>query len=254
MCYDIKASLEAQLERALRRGDQDAAAQIREELLPYTDLPLFHASGFSHPRVLIYTDDQPDFPTVATWGLVPQWVRDGEQQKKLWNQTLNARGETIFEKPSFRKAAEGNRCLLYIDGFYEHHHHGGQTYPYFIHRKDGQPMALACLYSDWRDPDSGQPITTFSIVTTAGNPLLAHIHNNPKIEGPRMPLILPDALAEQWLQPVHDDRDRGELKALIQPYPEGELTAYTVGRLRGKEYAGNVPEISEPVCYPELQE
>lgn len=253
MCYDIKASLEAQLERALRRGDHDAADQIREELLPYTDLPLFHASGFSHPRVLVYTDDQPDFPTVATWGLVPHWVRDGEQQKKLWNQTLNARGETIFEKPSFRKAAEGNRCLLYVDGFYEHHHHGGQTYPYFIHRKDGKPMALACLYSDWRDPEGGQPLTTFSIVTTEGNSLLAHIHNNPKIEGPRMPLILPDALAEQWLRPVHDARDRAEIEALIQPYPEGELTAYTVGRLRGKEYAGNVPKTNEPVAYPELQ-
>ena len=254
MCYDIKASLEAQLQRALRRGDDDAAAQIREELLPYTDLPLFHASGFSHPRVLVYTADQPDFPTVATWGLVPHWVRDAEQQKKLWNQTLNARGETLFEKPSFRKAAQSNRCLLYADGFYEHHHHKGQTFPFFIHRKDGEPMAMACLYSDWRDPDSGALLTTFSIVTTEGNSLLEHIHNNPKTEGPRMPLILPDALAEKWLQPLQDDRDRGEIEALIQPYPEGELTAYTVSRLRGKEYAGNIPQINEPVVYPELQE
>lgn len=254
MCYDIKASLEAQLQRALRRGDQDAAAQIREELLPYTDLPLFHASGFSHPRVLVYTDDGPDFPTVATWGLVPHWVRDAEQQKKLWNQTLNARGETIFDKPSFRQAARSNRCLLYVDGFYEHHHKGGHTYPYFIRRRDGQPMALAGLYSDWKNPAGGEPLTTFSIVTTEGNSLLARIHNNPKLAGPRMPLILPDEMADQWLQPLRDDRDRGELEGLIRPYPEQELEAYTVTRLRGREYPGNVPEVSDPVAYPELQE
>lgn len=254
MCYDIKASLEAQLQRALRRGDKDAAAQIREELLPYTDLPLFHASGFSHPRVLVYTDDGPDFPTVATWGLVPHWVRDAEQQKKLWNQTLNARGETIFDKPSFRQAARSNRCLLYVDGFYEHHHKGGHTYPYFIRRRDGQPMALAGLYSDWKNPAGGEPLTTFSIVTTEGNSLLARIHNNPKLAGPRMPLILPDEMADQWLQPLRDDRDRGELEGLIRPYPEQELEAYTVTRLRGREYPGNVPEVSDPVAYPELQE
>lgn len=252
MCYDIKASLEAQLKRALRRGDEAAAAQIREELVPQTDLPLFHASGFSHPRLLIYTDDDPDYPVVATWGLVPHWVHDAEQQRKLWNQTLNARGETIFEKPSFRRAAERNRCLLFADGFYEHHHRGGHTYPYYIYRKDGQPMALACLYSDWRDPASGEPMTTFSIVTTAGNPLLARIHNNPKLAGPRMPLILPDELAGQWLRPLNDDRDRRELETLIQPYPEQELASHTVARLRGKEYPGNVPEISEPVTYSEL--
>lgn len=252
MCYDIKASLEAQLKRALRRGDEEAAAQIREELIPHTDLPLFHASGFSHPRLLIYTDEDPDFPVAATWGLVPHWVHDAQQQKKLWNQTLNARGETIFEKPSFRRAAESNRCLLYVDGFYEHHHHGGHTYPYYIHRQDGRPMALACLYSDWRDPAGGAPMTTFSIVTTEGNKMLARIHNNPKLEGPRMPLILPDELADRWLQPLHEARDRDELEALIRPYPEEELASHTVARLRGKEYPGNVPEISEPVGYPEL--
>lgn len=253
MCYDIKASLEGQLKRALRRGDEEAAAEIREKLLPDTDLPLFHASGFNHPRLLIYPDDSPDFPVVATWGLVPHWVRDNAQRKKLWNQTLNARGETIFEKPSFRQAARQHRCLLYIDGFYEHHHHGGATYPFHVRRKDGEPLALACLYSDWKDPETGKWLTSFSIVTTEANTLMARIHNNPKLAGPRMPLILPDALADQWLAPLQDPLDRQELEGLVQPYPEGELEAYTVGKLRGKAYQGNVPEISSPVAYPELQ-
>ena len=252
MCYDIKASLESQLKRALRRGDEQAASQVREHLLPLTDLPLYHASGFSHPRLLIYTDASPDYPSVASWGLVPHWVRSREQEQQLRNHTLNARSETIFEKPAFRDAARGHRCLLYLDGFYEHHHYRGKTYPFLVSRRDGQPMALACLYSDRADPESGAWQTTFSIVTTVGNPLMAKIHNTPKGNGPRMPLILPDPLADEWLRPVRDPLDQGLLQALMQPYPEGGLVAHTVGRLRGKGYPGNVPETALEVVYPEL--
>ncbi|EAR14374.1 SOS response-associated peptidase [Robiginitalea biformata] len=252
MCYDIRASLETQLKRALRRGDQEAAGEIREKLLPFTDLPLFHASGFSHPRLLIYTDESPEYPSVATWGLIPHWVKDSAQQKQIWNRTLNARGETIFEKPAFRLAAKGNRCLLFIDGFYEHHHHKGSTYPHYIHRRDGEPLILAGLYSDWADPETGEVITSFSIVTTEGNPMMARIHNNPKLAGPRMPLILPDELADKWLEPCQDAADRQALEELIRSYPEEELAAYTVGKLRGKSYPGNVPEITTEVAYPEL--
>lgn len=244
--------METQLKRALRRGDEAAAEEIREKLVPFTDLPIYHATGFSHPRLLIYTDADPDYPAVGTWGLVPHWVRDSQQQKKLWNQTLNARGETLFEKPSFRKAARSQRCLICLDGFYEHHHHKGATYPYYIHRRDGKPMIMAGLYSDWTDPDTGEALTSFSIVTTGGNPMMARIHNNPKLAGPRMPLILPDELADDWLQPIEEERDRQLIEDLIRPYPEEELDAYTVGKLRGRAYPGNVPEITEKVEYPEL--
>lgn len=253
MCYDIRASLETQLKRALRRGDQEAADEIREKLLPYTDLPLFHASGFSHPRLLIYTDESPEYPSVATWGLIPHWVKDSAQQKQIWNRTLNARGETIFEKPAFRLAAKSNRCLLPVDGFYEHHHHKGSTYPYYIHRRDGEPLILAGLYSDWADRETGEVLTSFSIVTTEGNPMMARIHNNPKLAGPRMPLILPEELADKWLEPCEDPADRKALEELIRSFPEEELAAYTVGKLRGKAYPGNVPEITGEVVYPELE-
>lgn len=251
MCYDIKASLETQLKRAKKRGDQEALVQIQEELLPKTDLPLFHASGFSHPKVLIYTDDNPDYPEVATWGLVPSWVKSEEQQKKMWNQTLNARSETLFDKPAFRDAAVHGRCLLYVDGFYEHHHLGAQTFPYFISRKDGEPLVLACLYSDWRNPETKQQFTTFSIVTTEGNSMLASIHNNPKLAGPRMPLILDASQEATWLQPAGPLLEEA-LKNIMLPYPETALQAYTVSRLRGKSYLGNVPEVSLPVYYPEM--
>lgn len=254
MCYDIKASLEAQLKRARQYGDEAAIREIEEKLAPMTDLPLYHASGFQHPRLLIYTDDDPSFPRVATWGLVPHWVKDGAQQKKIWNNTLNARGETIFEKPSFRTAARYHRCLIYVDGFYEHHHFRGKTYPYYISRKDEQPMIFAGLWNPWPEPETGEYMNTFTIVTTEGNPMLARIHNNPKLDGPRMPLVLDEEMAEKWLIEVEDEVDVKALQELIHSYPEEELHAHTVHKLRGKEYPGNVPEISEEFVYPELKE
>ncbi|MFC4722193.1 SOS response-associated peptidase [Geojedonia litorea] len=251
MCYDIKATYETQLKRAKQRGDLKAIEEITEKLLPYTDLPLYHASGFSHPELLIYTDEDPYFPKVATWGLVPYWVKDDEGLKKIWNSTLNARGETIFEKPSFKHAAEHQRCIIYVDGFYEHHHFQKNTYPYFISKKDNSPMVLAGLWSKWTN-ENGSSMNTFSIVTTQGNNLMAKIHNNPKLEGPRMPLILSDELADKWLMPILDEHDKQIIERLITSYPEEELSSHTVAKLRGKEYAGNVEQSSDEVIYDEL--
>ena len=253
MCYDVKATPKAQLKRAKDKGGLFAVEEIEETLLPLTDLPLHHSSGFSHPEMLIYTDVSPDYPTVATWGLIPHWVKDTTQQKKFWNNTLNARGESIFEKPSFRDAAKNKRCLIYIDGFYEHHHFNNKTYPFYIQHKDSSPIALAGLWSEWTNPENGGTICSFSIVTTKGNSLMAKIHNNPKIKEPRMPLILPDALTEEWLQPINDNLDQNKIQELILSYPENELKAHTVGKLRGKEYAGNIETISNEVTYHDLK-
>ena len=252
MCYDVKASLEAQLKRAKHNGDLQSVREIMEKLVPLSDLPLHHATGFSHPKLFIYTDEIPDLPTLAIWGLVPHWVKERAQLKKTWNNTLNARGETIFEKPSFRTSAKEHRCLVFVDGFYEHHHFKGKTYPYYIHQKNNEPMALAGLWSEWADPETGELFNTFSIVTTEGNTMLAKIHNNPKLDGPRMPLILPSELEEDWLAPINDELEEQKIKELIRSYPTEELESYTVGRIRGKEYVGNIPEVSNKKEYPEL--
>ncbi|TDT47132.1 putative SOS response-associated peptidase YedK [Maribacter spongiicola] len=251
MCYDVKTSLEAQLKRAKRSQDLKAIEEIVEKLGPLTDLPLHHASGFSHPEVLIYTNDDPFYPIVATWGLIPHWVNSAEQQKKIWNSTLNARVETIFEKPAFKDAANEKRCMLYVDGFYEHHHYNDNTYPFFIHRKNNQPLALAALWSEWIHPEHGGTIKSFSIVTTVGNGMMSKIHNNAKLKEPRMPLMLSEDLEEQWLSSNADFEK--ELTTLLNNDNDLELKAHTVGKLRGKNYAGNIASISDEVVYTELE-
>lgn len=252
MCYDIKTQLQAQLQKAKRLGDLKAIDEITRKLAPYTDLPLFHASGFSHPRLLIYTVDSPDFPSVAQWGLVPHWVKDEEGKKKIWNNTLNARGETLTEKPAFRTAVKRNRCLIYLEGFYEHHHFQGATYPFYISRKDGQALIAAGLYSDWQNPQTQEWERSFSIITTRGNTLMARIHNNPKMKEARMPVFLNEAVADRWLEEYEDSMLDQILEELLQPSAEEELQAKPSRKLRGKDYMGNRPEILESAHYPEL--
>lgn len=254
MCYDIKASLESQLHRAKRKGDEPAIREIEEKLIPQTPLPLFHTSGFSHPKLLIYTHRSPYFPEVAYWGLIPHWIKEREQGQKLWNNTLNARGETLLERPSFRDAAKNSRCLLFIDGFYEHHYFKGKSYPYYIYLKNGDPMALAGLWSEWTDRATGEILNTFSIVTAEGNTLMTKIHNNPKLKGPRMPLILSREQEEAWLGDQKTVFTQNKLATLIRSYPDNELACYTVSKLRGKHYLGNVPETAAPFSYNELED
>ncbi|MEP2935327.1 MAG: SOS response-associated peptidase [Gilvibacter sp.] len=251
MCYDIKASLEAQLKRAKRYNNVAAILEIEQKLLPYLDVPLHHASGFSHPKVLVYPSQNPEMPLIAQWGLVPHWVRSQEQKSKLWNSTINARLETLLEKPSFRDAAQDKRCLIYVDGFFEHHHDQGKTYPFYVSSEDGEPLCLAAIWSEWASPETGEIITSFAIVTTKGNAMMAKIHNNPKLKEPRMPLILKDEQqAMRWLQTGSTQPELlNDILASLKNIP---LKAHTVERLRGKAYIGNVPEVTEVYEYPEL--
>lgn len=209
---------------------------------------LFHASGFQHPQIFIYSNNEPHIPIQSTWGLLPSWTKE----TTIWNQTLNARGETIFEKPSFRESAKSKRCLIYVDGFFEHHHFKNKTYPYYIFKKDESPMIFAGLWNDWTDKSTEEILNTFSIVTTSANPMMAKIHNNPKLEGPRMPVILEEEYADEWLKPINTDSDKQLIQALIQPYSQDKMDSYTVGALRGKAALGNIPEVTNKVHYKEL--
>lgn len=252
MCYSVKSLKTAALKRAVHEGDSRTAEAIRRELDELDFPDQMHVSGFTHPTLVCFTDAEPYRPQLLTWGLIPAWTKDEVQAHKLRVQTLNARGESIFEKPAFRNSALAKRCLIFVNGFYEHQHFMKRTYPWYIHVKDREAFALAGLWEEWRDPASAVTLRTFSVVTTTGNPLMARIHNNPKIDGPRMPLILPPELEDEWLRPIADERDIERIKQLILPFPQEELEAHTVRPLLGKAATGDPGLASEPFEYPEL--
>lgn len=164
------------------------------------------------------------------WGLVPSWAKDPAIGSRL----INARAETLAEKPSFRTALARRRCLVPASGFYEwkeadNPEEGGRT-PQFIHRKDGGLLAFAGLWEEWHAPD-GSSLRSCTIVTTAPNSLMASIHD-------RMPVILEGDAEMQWLDPsVTRPTD---LLPLLVPASEDILDAYPVSR------RVNSPAVDDP--------
>jgi len=151
-------------------------------------------NGFAHPYTPIITQDQPQHIIPAYWGLIPHWANF--QQFKA--NTLNAKIETLAEKPSFLPYMK-NRCWVIIDGFYEWQWldaQGRRKQKYLITRPDTEAFALAGLYSDIIIPESGELIRTYTIVTTGANELMSEIHNTKK----RMPVILTKANERAWLE------------------------------------------------------
>ncbi|HMN04112.1 MAG TPA: SOS response-associated peptidase [Flavobacteriales bacterium] len=251
MCYGVQARKEMTLRIAKTRGDQAAVERLEREFAMDPALNLHFANAFDHPRMVLYTGEAPHEPQLFTWGLVPGWVKDDTQRQQLWNQTLNARGESVFDKPSFRDAARGRRAVLFVEGFYEHFHFGKRTYPFFINLKDRPWFALAALWAEWRDPDVGALLRSFSIVTTEANGLMRRIHNKPGAQGPRMPVILAPEEEALWLD-TKLVRDEAGLQPLLRPFPDGAMQAHAVRPLLGKDGTGNRAGASDGYEYPEL--
>lgn len=254
MCYD-KEYLARKSYNYAKRYSQDPS-EI-ETLKAQLDLfqGTFYVSGFAHPTVPVITNEDPHKFQGYSWGLIPSWVKDNVSAVKLSNQCLNARGETIFEKPAFRDSAKTKRCLVTcIDGFFEYYHHNKKTYPFFIRLKSQEAMTFAGLWSRWENREEGLVRYTFTIVTTKANSLMSKIHNNPNRENgdSRMPVILPQELERQWLNPIDDKLDKELVEQLIQPYPDELMEAYPVGQLRGKNGIGNKDQATTKVAYPDL--
>ena len=239
MCYDV-----AYLTRKIEYYEKRFGASYGD--IPFT--PMYHSNGFDHMDVPVITNEDPAEIQLFSWGLIPAWVRTLEQATKIQNATLNARDNTLFEKPSFRKAAASRRCLVLVDGFYDHHWEGNKSFPFLVQNKNGESMALGGIWETWHHQDITR--NTVSIITTDPNPRMAWLHNRPKAsEGPRMPFILREDSYTDWLDTTYSP---AEVRAMIGPYPEELLQDYPVDRLRGKSYPGNVPELLQPHNYPEL--
>jgi len=163
------------------------------------------------------------------WGLVPSWAKDPAIGYKL----INARAESIAEKPSFRAAFQKRRCLIPADGFYEWRleSDGRTKTPMRVRLKSKEPFTFAGLWESWKDPRDKE-VRTFTIITTEPNEVLQPIHN-------RMPAIMKPEDEEAWLDPQADPK---QLARVLSPYPEKEMEAYAVSKLV------NSPKHDSPDC------
>ncbi len=204
-----------------------------QEAFPWVDfpeeIPRRYNIAPSQPVAVVPNDGQNrvDF---FNWGLIPFWAKD----PKIGNRMINARSETLTEKPSFRGPFKYKRCLVLVDGFYEWRKEPGtqSKTPVYLRLKNKAPFAFAGLWDNWHS-DDGSEIRTFTIITTEPNTLIMEIHN-------RMPVILPQNTYRDWLKEGENDPDL--LKSFLRPYPSEEMEAYPVSR------QVNSPQNDTPEC------
>ncbi|PNX49009.1 MAG: hypothetical protein BV459_01035 [Thermoplasmata archaeon M11B2D] len=207
----------------------------------------YHAFSFDMPKLPVITNEHPQQIQLFVWGLIPSWVKDLRAAAEIRVKTMNARAESIFEKPSFRHAAEQKHCLVLADGFFEWQEYQGKNYPYYIRLKNHEPFAMAGLWDRWKNPDTLEVLETYTVITTRANPLMEKIHNKKK----RMPVILPSAHERKW---ISSSLTRQDAETLFVPFDERLMEAFSISRLlTSKQKNLNVPEVSEPFTYPELQ-
>lgn len=188
--------------------------------------PWLHVPGELQPRyniapsqpVAVVPNDGKNRLDFFVWGLIPSWAKD----PSIGNRMINARSETLAEKPSFRTSFKRRRCLVLADGFYEWRQEakGQPKTPMYIRLESGDPFAFAGLWDQWNAAD-GSTILSCTIITTEPNPLVQRIHN-------RMPVILPTQAYEAWLE--QGEQNPAELSQWLKPYPAAEMMAYPVSR------------------------
>jgi putative SOS response-associated peptidase YedK len=169
------------------------------------------------------------------WGLIPSWAKDPAIGHKM----INARAETLAQKPSFRTAFKKRRCLIVADGFYEWQKRGTAKVPLYIRLQSGKPFGFAGLYEYWTSPE-GEILATCAIITTEANDLMRPIHQ-------RMPVILSKEHHALWLDPTIEDE--ALLLALLEPFAGDAMEAYEVSRLVNSPQ-NNSPACLEPVSRP----
>jgi len=201
--------------------DQGITLTPRYNLAPGQDAPVIVNEGSKTLRLM-------------HWGLVPSWAKD----PSIGNKMINARGETIAEKASFKRLLGKRRCLVLADGFYEWHKLKKGKIPMRIVLKSREPFSFAGLWDIWRKPD-GDKLQSFTIITTEASDLLRPIHH-------RMPVILSKEDEEKWLD--LELKEPAEVTSLLKPYPSNTMEAYVVSTVV------NNPRNDRPECIEEVSQ
>ena len=203
------------------------------QFFQYPELPNFPARYNVAPTqpipIVRFVEGRRQFALVR-WGLIPAWVKD----PRTFSLLINARGESVNDKPAFRYAMKRRRCLIPADGFYEWKDEGGRKRPYVVRPRGGGPIAFAGLWESWMGPN-GEEMETAAIITTEASPDVAHIHH-------RMPVVVPPDAFDLWLDP-HVDAETAT--ALIVPAPAGLLEAYEVSTAVNR-VANDSPAVLDP--------
>ncbi len=187
------------------------------------------------PAIRIIIQDKERKLHLFRWGLIPFWAKD----LSIGQRMINARSETVEEKPAFRRAFKNKRCLVLADGFYEWQKRGKHKQPYLFRLKHHHPFAIAGLWERWETPE-GEIVESCTLLTTEANECVAEIHN-------RMPVIIHPKDYDLWLNPQESDTQK--LRRLLRPFPAAEMIAYPVSAQVNSPNIDS-PHLIEPLPKP----
>jgi len=204
------------------------------QIFGYVEQPNFpprHNIAPTQPIPVVMLENGGRHFRLMRWGLVPAWVKDPRKFSLL----INARAETVLEKPAFKNAIKRRRCVVPADGYYEWQDRDGRKRPFFIHRRDGKPVGFAALAETWMGPN-GEEVETAAILTTDANHTLRHIHS-------RMPAVIPPDAFDLWL----DCRsvEASVAAAMLVPAQEELFEAYEIGPAVNRA-ANDTPDLLLP--------
>lgn len=182
---------------------------------------VYHANAFTYPLWSVLTNNKPDELQMFRWGLIPKWIKTAEEAAKIRVNTLNARSETVFEKPSFKFSITQKRCLIPSTGFFEWRDENKKKIPYYIYLKDVEIFSLAGIYENWTNKETGEIISGFSILTCNANSLMEFIHNSKK----RMPVIISPENEKKW---ISDNLQKNEILEFCKPFDYNKMSAYSI--------------------------
>jgi putative SOS response-associated peptidase YedK len=241
MCYH--ASVATTFEQVANHYQKPFLGEFPSFFSPATIIG-YHLNGFNFPLLPIISQQNPNSFSFAKWGLIPSWIKSKEEAESIRLNTLNAKIETIFEKPSFKQAVVSQRCLIPLTGFFEWQQiNTKEKQPYFISLKDKNIFSVAGVADSWLNPHDKTVLQTFSILTTEANPLMATIHNTKK----RMPIILTKEAEQLWL---NQTIDASEIVNGLNPLEEERMQAYKISKIISSKVS-NVPQVLLP--YTESQ-
>jgi putative SOS response-associated peptidase YedK len=205
--------------------------------------PSYYYHAFALPELPAICSKSPDKITLLKWGLIPSWTKNADDANVIRFRTFNARSETIDTKPAFRQSFKSKRCIIPIRGFFEWQHNGKEKIPWYIYPGNNEIMSLAGLFDEWISSTTGEVVSTFTILTTDANSMMAEIHNSAR----RMPAVLNTSSENTWIDQSVNQTD---LLGLLKPAQDGFLKAHKIGPLvNDRNQNRNTPEVIRPYIH-----
>ena len=202
--------------------------------------PSYYYHAFALPEMPALCSGSEGQIRLLKWGLIPSWAKDYQAASEIRFKTFNARAETVRTKPSYSRSFRSKRCLIPVKGFFEWQHDGNRRIPYYIYHSSENIFSIAGLFDEWTETTTGETFSTFTIITTDANDLLAVIHNSKK----RMPVILDRNDEGIW---ISRSTTEDEAFSLLKPCSSEILKAHAISDLVNSKTADkNTPEVIQP--------